>query len=66
VDNGNLGSEEFLSPLNHLNRNLIVSILHEQSGLIGKTLAELLAVVKQKVPNFVQLIADSSGVGEPG
>jgi len=54
--------DEFLSHLYHLNSDLMVHILHEQAGFIGKTLGELLGVLKRGVPNFVQLIADSVGL----
>jgi len=40
----------------------MVHILREQAGFIGKTLPEVLATLKQGVPNFVQLIADSVGL----
>jgi hypothetical protein len=40
----------------------MVNILHEQAAFIGRTLAQLLAALKQGVPNFVQLIADSVGI----
>jgi len=39
-----------------LNPDLIVNILHEQAAFIGRTLAQLLAVLKQGVPNFAQRI----------
>jgi hypothetical protein len=45
--------DEFLSHLYHLNSDLMVHILREQAGFIGKTLPELLATLKQGVPNFV-------------
>jgi hypothetical protein len=47
-----------------LNPDLIVNILHEQAAFIGRTLAQLLAVLKQGVPNFAQLISDSFAVKE--
>jgi predicted nucleic acid-binding protein len=56
--------DEFLVHLYHLNPDLMVNILHEQSAFIGRTLAQLLAVLKQGVPNFAQLISDSFGVKE--
>ena len=56
--------DEFLVHLYHLNPDLIVNILHEQAAFIGRTLAQLLAVLKQGVPNFAQLISDSLGVTE--
>jgi predicted nucleic acid-binding protein len=56
--------DEFLVHLYHLNPDLMVNILHEQSAFIGRTLAQLLAVLKQGVPNFAQLISDSLGVRE--
>jgi hypothetical protein len=56
--------DEFLVHLYHLNPGLIVNILHEQAALIGRTLAQLLAVLKPGVPNFVQLISDAPGVTE--
>ena len=56
--------DEFLVPLYHLNPDLIVNILPEQSAFIGRTLAQLLAVRKQGVPNFAPLISDSFGVKE--
>ena len=56
--------DEFLVRLYHLNPDLMVNILHEQSAFIGRTLAQLLAVLKQGVPNFAQLISDSFGVKE--
>jgi hypothetical protein len=51
--------DEFLVHLYHLNPDPIVNILHEQAAFIGRTLAQLLAALKQGVPNFVQLIVDS-------
>jgi len=56
--------DEFLVHLYHLNPGLIVNILHERAALIGRTLAQLLAVLKPGVPNFVQLISDALGVTE--
>jgi hypothetical protein len=38
--------------------------LREQAALIGRTLAQLLADLKQGVPNLAQLISDSLGVTE--
>jgi predicted nucleic acid-binding protein len=58
--------DEFLSHLYHLNPDLMVNILNEQAAFIGRTLAQLLAVLKQGVPNFAQLISDSLGVKETG
>jgi len=56
--------DEFLVHLYHLNPDLVVNILHEQAAFIGKSLAQLLAVLKPGVPNFTQLISDSRGVKE--
>lgn len=56
--------DEFLGHLYHLNPDLMVNILNEQAAFIGRTLAQLLAVLKQGVPNFAQLISDSLGVKE--
>jgi hypothetical protein len=42
----------------------MLNILHEQSAFIGRTLAQLLVVLKQGVPNFAQLISDSFGLKE--
>jgi predicted nucleic acid-binding protein len=56
--------DEFLVHLCHWNPDLIVNILHEQAAFIVRTLAQLLAVLKQGVPNFAQLISDSFGVKE--
>ena len=54
----------FLVHLYHLNPDLMVNILNEQAAFIGRTLAQLLAVLKQGVRNFAQLISDSLGVTE--
>lgn len=54
--------DEFLVHLYHLNPDLMINILHEQAAFIGRTLAKLLAVLKQGAPNFVQLIANSVDV----
>lgn len=54
--------DAFLVHLYHLSPDLVVNILHEQAAFIGKTLAQLLAVLKPGVPNFTQLISDSRGV----
>ncbi|PYX85114.1 MAG: PIN domain-containing protein [Acidobacteria bacterium] len=51
--------DEFLVDLYHLNSDLIIHILYEQAGFIGRTLADLLAVLRQGVPNFVHLVGDS-------
>lgn len=56
--------DEFLVHLYRLNPDLIVNILHEQATFIGRTLTQLLAVLKHGVPNFAQLISDSLGVTE--
>ena len=56
--------DEFLVHLYHLNPDLIVNIPHEPAAFIGRTLAQLLAVLKQGVPNFARLISDSLGVTE--
>ena len=56
--------DEFLVHLYHLNPDLMVNILHEQSAFIGRTLAQLLVVLKQGVPSFAQLISDSFGLKE--
>jgi hypothetical protein len=45
-----------------LDPDFIVNILHEQAAFIGRTLEQLLAVLKQGVPNFAQLISDSVGI----
>ena len=65
LDNWNIEAQhldEFLVHLYHLNPDLIVNILHEQAAFIGRTLAQLPAVLRQGVPNFAQLIADSVGI----
>jgi len=54
--------DEFLVHLYRLNPDLIVNILHEEAAFIGRTLAQLLAVLTQGVPNFAQLISDSLGL----
>ena len=51
--------DEFLVDLYHSNSDLIIHILYEQAGFIGRTLADLLAVLRQGVPNFVHLVGDS-------
>jgi len=44
--------DEFLVHLYHLNPDLIVNILHEQAGFIGKTFAELLAVLPKHASSW--------------
>ena len=51
--------DEFLVHLYRFNPDLMVNILHEQSAFIGRHSARLLAVLKQGVPDFAQLISDS-------
>jgi hypothetical protein len=45
-----------------LNPDLIVNILHAQAAFLGRTLIQLLAVLRQGVPNFAKLITDSAGI----